>query len=181
MPNSESDGPADREPSNRWISEMYDELHRMASGYMRAEQPTVSLSPTVLIHELYLRLPPAEEYSRNHFFALASTTMRRVLVDQARSRRRQKRGGQFSKKEFNDWDAISLTDTEQVLAVDEALQDLGQLDDRQAKVVEMKFFGGLTIEEISKQLNVSKRTVESDWTMAKAWLRRRFAAESSGS
>lgn len=181
MSKSEANSQSERERSDRWISEMYDELHRLASGYMRAEQPTVSLSPTVLIHELFLRLPPAEEYSRNHFFALASTTMRRVLVDQARSRRRQKRGGQYVKKEFNDWDAISLTDTEQVLAVDEALEHLGKLDDRQAKVVEMKFFGGLTIEEIAQQLGVSKRTIESDWTMAKAWLRRHFAAESSGS
>ncbi len=167
--------PPEREPSGRWIAKLYDELHRLAGGYMQQEQATVSLSPTVLIHELYLRLPPDEEYSRNHFFALASTTMRRVLVDQARSRRRQKRGGQYVKREFNDWDAISLTDTDQVLAVDEALRDLSQLDDRQAKVVEMKFFGGLTIDEIAKQLGVSKRTVESDWTMAKAWLRRWFA------
>ncbi len=163
--------------SNQWISELYDELHRLASGYMREENNTGSLSPTVLIHELFIRLPENDELSRTHFFALASTTMRRVLVDQARSRKRQKRGGRHTKQNFNDWDAISISDSEQVLAVDEALEDLGKLDERQAKIVEMKFFGGMTVEEIADQLKVSKRTVESDWTMAKAWLRRWFVDE----
>lgn len=167
--------------SAQWIAELYDELHRLASRYMREEVNTVSLSPTVLIHELYIRMPEIDELSRTHFFALASTTMRRVLVDQARSRKRQKRGGLHNKQNFNDWDAISISDTDQVLAVDDALGALTKLDERQAKIVEMKFFGGMTVEEIADQLKVSKRTVESDWTMAKAWLRRWFADEGQAS
>ena len=171
----------ERVRSDRWVAELYDELHRLARGYLRDEPVTVSLSPTVMIHELYLRLPKTEVLSRTHFFALASTTMRRVLVDQARSRNRQKRGGGYARREFNDWDWVSITDTDQVLAVDEALADLGKLDHRQAKIVEMKFFGGMTVDEIAEQLAMSKRTIEADWTMAKAWLRRWFANESSAS
>lgn len=172
---------AERIRSDRWIAELYDELHRLASGYLREEPATMSLSPTVMIHELFLRLPKTEELSRTHFFSLASTTMRRVLVDQARSRNRQKRGGRYSRREFNDWDLVCITDSDQVLAVDEALEILGKLDQRQAKVVEMKFFGGMTVEEIAEQLSMSKRTIEADWTMAKAWLRRWFADEGSTS
>lgn len=172
---------SERVPSDRWVSELYEDLHRLASGYLRDEPVTVSLSPTVMIHELFLRLPKTEELSRTHFFALASTTMRRVLVDQARSRNRQKRGGRYVRREFNDWDMVSITDSDQVLAVDEAIEDLGRLDQRQAKIVEMKFFGGMTVEEIAEQLSMSKRTIEADWTMAKAWLRRWFADEGSAS
>lgn len=178
MPNKKTSTNQGPIRSDEWIAELYDELHRLASSYVRKELATVSLSPTVLIHELYIRLPSSEELSRTHFFALASTTMRRVLVDQARLRNRQKRGGNFVRKSFNDWNSISLSDTDQVLAVDEALKELGSLDVRQAKIVEMKFFGGMTVEEIADQLKVSKRTVEADWTMAKAWLRRWFVDES---
>ena len=178
---SDPQSDSERVRSDRWVSELYEELHRLASGYLRDEPVTVSLSPTVMIHELFLRLPKTEELSRTHFFALASTTMRRVLVDQARSRSRQKRGGRYVRREFNDWDMVSITDTDQVLSVDAALEDLGRLDQRQAKIVEMKFFGGMTVEEIADQLSLSKRTIVADWTRAKAWLRRWFADESSAS
>lgn len=179
--------PSDPQPetervcSDRWVAALYDDLHRLARSYLRDEPMTVSLSPTVMIHELFLRLPKTEALSRSHFFALASTTMRRVLVDQARSRNRQKRGGSYARREYNDWDIVCITDTDQVLAVDEALEVLGKLDPRQAKVVEMKFFGGMTVDEIAEQLAMSKRTIEADWTMAKAWLRRWFANEGSAS
>ncbi len=158
---------------------MYDDLHKMASSYMRDEQNTVSLSPTVLIHELYLRLPAEQnkELSRTHFFALAATTMRRALVDQARFRKRKKRGGDYSRKQLVDWEAISPGNSDHVLAVDEALNELAELDQRQAKMVEMRFFGGMTVAEVAEHLEVSKRTVEADWTMAKAWLRRWFDVE----
>ena len=165
--------------SGTWIEQMYDDLHRMASSYMRDEQNTVSLSPTVLIHELFLRLPSDQngKLSRTHFFALAATTMRRALVDQARYRNRKKRGGDYSRKQLTDWDMVSPGDSDHVLAVDEALQELAKLDERQAKVVEMRFFGGMTVGEVADHLGVSKRTIEADWTMAKAWLRRWFDAE----
>ena len=181
MSPSEPQSDAERIRSDRWVMELYDDLHRLASGYLRDEPATVSLSPTVMIHELFLRMPKNEELSRTHFFALASTTMRRVLVDQARSRNRLKRGGRYTRREFNDWDMVSITDSDQVLAVDEALEHLGKLDERQAKIVKMKFFGGMTVEEIAEQLSLSKRTIEADWTMAKAWLRRWFADEGSES
>lgn len=162
---------------------MYDDLHKMAASYMRSEQNTVSLSPTVLIHELYMRLPAAqnEELSRTHFFALAATNMRRALVDQARFRHRKKRGGDYKRQVLVDWEAISPADGDQVLAVDEALNELAGLDERQARIVEMRFFAGMTVAEVAEHLHVSKRTVEADWTMAKAWLRRWFDGEGKGS
>lgn len=162
---------------------MYDDLHKMAASYIRNEQNTVSLSPTVLIHELYMRLPAKqnEELSRTHFFALAATNMRRALVDQARFRNRKKRGGDFSRHVLVDWEAISPADGDQVLAVDEALNELSSLDERQAKIVEMRFFAGMTVAEVAEHLQVSKRTVEADWTMAKAWLRRWFDGKGIGS
>jgi RNA polymerase sigma-70 factor, ECF subfamily len=161
--------------SASWIEWMYDDLHKMASSYLRGEQNTVSLSPTVLIHELYMRLPAEtnEELSRTHFFALAATTMRRALVDQARFRNRAKRGGGV-RQLLLDWEAIAPSNSEHVLAVDEALTELAALDARQASIVEMRFFAGMTVAEVAEHLQVSKRTVEADWTMAKAWLRRWF-------
>jgi RNA polymerase sigma-70 factor, ECF subfamily len=168
--------------SEDWIDQLYGELHAMATRYMRDENNTVSLSPTVLIHELYLRLPAAsgQLLSKTHFFALAAKTMRRALVDQARHRRRIKRGGHLQRNVSVNVDSISDSDSEQVLAVDEALLDLEQLDPRQAQIVEMRFFGGMTVLEVAEHLGVSKRTVESDWTMAKAWLRRWFDTACEG-
>jgi len=162
--------------SSKWIEQLYGELHEMAAACMRNEQNTVSLSPTVLIHELYLRLPGLEKepLSRTHFFALAATTMRRALVDQARFRKRKKRGGEFMRRELVDWEAISPSDSNHVLAVDEALSELEALDPRQAKIVELRFFGGMKMAEVAEHLGLSKRTIEADWTMAKAWLRRWF-------
>lgn len=162
--------------SSQWIEQMYTELHQMASTYMRDESNTVSLSPTVLIHELYLRLPREKnpQLSRTHFFALAAANMRRVLVDQARFRKRKKRGGGIARRQLVDWETISPANSDHVLAVDEALNELVALDERQARVVEMRFFAGMTVAEVANHLEVSKRTIESDWTMAKAWLRRWF-------
>jgi RNA polymerase sigma factor (TIGR02999 family) len=100
--------------------------------------------------------------------------MRRALVDQARFRGRKKRGGDFARRQLGDWDAISLQDSDDVLALDEALKDLADLDPRQSRIVEMRFFGGMTVAEVAEELKLSKRTVEADWTMAKAWLRRWF-------
>ena len=130
--------PLEKEDVSSWIETLYDDLHHMASSYMRSENNTVSLSPTVLIHELYIRLPSSqtEQLSRTHFFALASGTMRRALVDHARFRKRKKRGGDLGKRQLGDWDAISLESTDDVLSLDEALNDLAELDKRQAQIVE---------------------------------------------
>lgn len=168
--------------ASKWIERLYPELHNMAASYMRNEGNTVSLSPTVLIHELYLRLPTTEsnQLSRTHFFALAASTMRRSLVDQARFRKRKKRGGDFAKRQLGDWEAVSLESSDDVLCLDEALKDLAALDQRQAQIVEMRFFGGMTVAEVAEALKLSKRTVEADWTMAKAWLRRWFDVQQDG-
>lgn len=183
MATQKTSKPEVKEDAAKWIESLYDDLHKMASSYMRDEQNTVSLSPTVLIHELYLRLPTSQEegLSRTHFFALAATNMRRALVDQARFRNRKKRGGDYSRKQLVEWDAISPSNSDHVLAVDEALDELASLDERQAKIIEFRFFGGMTVAEVAEHLGVSKRTVESDWTMAKAWLRRWFDVDDSAS
>ncbi len=126
-----------------------------------------------------MRLPAEQnqEMSRTHFFALAATTMRRALVDQARFRKRKKRGGEHARQVLVDWEAITPADSDHVLAVDEALVELEALDKRQASIVEMRFFAGMSVAEVAEHLKVSKRTVEADWTMAKAWLRRWFDSE----
>jgi RNA polymerase sigma factor (TIGR02999 family) len=171
-----TEGSDEKGDASQWIVKLYSDLHNMASSYMRNESNTVSLSPTVLIHELYIRLPSSQsdQLSRTHFFALAAGTMRRALVDHARFRKRKKRGGELAKRQLGDWDAISLENTDDVLALDEALTDLASLDPRQSQIVEMRFFGGMTVAEVAEALKLSKRTVEADWTMAKAWLRRWF-------
>ncbi len=178
-PNSNTTDPPSTGDSGQWIEQFYDDLHKMAASYMRDEQQTVSLSPTVLIHELYLRLPSEknDSLSRTHFFALAASNMRRALVDQARFRNRKKRGGQHVRREFIDWELISPNNSEHILAVDEALRELATLDSRQAEIVEMRFFAGMTVAEVAQHLGVSKRTVEAEWTMSKAWLRRWFDVE----
>lgn len=179
MPDSTELNNLQNHASKEWMQRLYDDLHRLAASYLRNESNTVSLSPTVLIHEAYLRLPSADskEFSRTHFFAMAATNMRRALVDQARYRKRKKRGGSLGRQALADWDAISPASCEHVLAVDEALTELGKLDNRQAQIVEMRFFGGMTVAEIAEHFSLSKRTIEADWTMAKAWLRRWFDSQ----
>lgn len=165
--------------SEEWIERLYADLHRLASSYLKDEPATVSLSPTVVIHELYLRLPEktSSAMTRSHFFAVAATSMRHILVDHARHRKRKKRGGGAARRQLYENDALSITDSEQVLAIDEALQELSKLDQRQAKIVELRFFAGMTVAEVSEHLKLSKRTIEAEWTMAKAWLRRWLNAE----
>ncbi len=158
--------------SEQWIERVYDDLHRLAQRYMRGEPDTVSLSPTILIHELYLKLPANKPMTRAHFFAVAAKSMRHILVDLARHRSRLKRGGAYARQYLQDWDAVSIDNDEQVLAIDEAVQELSKLDERQARIVELRFFAGMSVADVAEYLNVSKRTVEADWTMAKAWLRR---------
>lgn len=152
---------------------VYDELHRRASRYMRQERAGHTLQPTALVHEAYLKLVGQREASfrnRAHFFAIASQLMRRILIDHARARLTARRGG--------DQDGFSLqyaarlrTDTPKgMIAVDDALVKLRALDPRQEQIVEMRFFGGLTVQETAEVLGVSTRTIEREWTVARAWL-----------
>lgn len=154
---------------------VYDELHRRAVGLMRRESSVHTLQATALVHEAYLVLVRQDRASFNdraHFYAVAARMMRRILVDHARGRARVKRGDGRVRVTLADDVALSANRDEDVLALNEALERLAALDPRQAEVVVMRFFGGLTVEEVAVALGVSKRTVEGEWTMAKAWLRR---------
>ena len=153
---------------------LYDELHRIACYQLRGERSDHTFQPTALLHEAYLRLSgirPSEIQDRSHFIALATRLMRRVLVDHARAHSAVKRQGGVR---ITLSDALDLPAEPEVdlLGVDEALTRLAKLDEQQAQVVELRFFGGLSIPEISSALKISASTVKRDWTTARAWLRR---------
>jgi len=159
------------------LDETYDAMRRLAGSYMSNESQTVSLTPTVLVHEVYMRManqPNAVYHSRAHFLAIASTMMRRILVDHARSRARTKRGGEYVRVNYDIELALSKSKDADVLALEEALLELTQLDSRQGRIVEMRFFGGMTVPEVAEVLGVSTRTIESEWKMSRAWLRKRL-------
>jgi len=160
---------------------VYDELRKLARAFMAGERRDHTLQPTALVHEAYLRLVDqsgASWQGRAHFFAVAARVMRNVLVDHARAHGREKRGGGWRRVTLADgvapWTAGGL-DREQLLALDQALEKLARLDEREARIVEMRFFSGLTVAEIAEVLSLSKRTVEADWTHARAWLLRELS------
>lgn len=153
---------------------VYDELHRIAERYM-ARQQGHTLQTTALINEAYLRMANQEEKrweNRTHFFATAATIMRHILVDHARSRQRDKRGGGALKVSFDEALAKADEAALEITALDEALRALSALDQQQARIVELRFFGGLTMEEIAEVLAISLSTVEREWRSARAWLNR---------
>jgi len=156
---------------------VYNELRRLAQHHLRGERPDHTLQSTALVHEAYLRMvkPGSMQFeSRGHFFALASQLMREILVDHARHRRAAKRdGGERLTLEV----AAELAESKGVdlLALDDALNELAKMNPRQSRIVELKFFGGLSIEEVSDVLGVSPATVERDWAVARAWLYREIS------
>jgi RNA polymerase sigma-70 factor (ECF subfamily) len=153
---------------------VYDELHRLAHHYMRTERAGHTLQTTALVNEAYLRLVDVERLEwrdRAHFFAMAATMMRRILVDHARGHARDKRGGGVIMTSLKDDVAAAAPDVD-VLALDAALEKLGQIDERQARLVELRYFAGLTIEEAAAALQISTGTVKREWVIAKAWLYR---------
>ena len=157
------------------LPQVYDELRGMAAGYLRRERPDHTLQPTALVHEVYLRLvgdKPVDWQNRAHFLGVAARVMRRVLIDSAKSHNRDKRGGGATR--FTLDEALELFDdcTVSVNGVDEALRTLEEVDPRQGKIVELRFFGGLTTEEISEVLGISCATVKREWSTAKLWLKR---------
>jgi len=159
---------------------VYAELRRRAGGYMRSERRRHTLNPTALVHETYLRLVDqrhATWQNRAHFFSIAAETMRRVLVDHARSRLSAKRGGTWCQVPLDDADASCVPRSVDLLAVDGALHELSAFDDRQARVVTMRFFAGLSVEETAEAMKLSTATVKREWTMARAWLYQRLAGE----
>ena len=165
----------DQEAAEQLLPMVYDELRRVARNCFRREGPGHTLQPTALVHEAWMRLFEGEqpEYeSRRHFLAVAAITMRRVLVDHARARDTRKRGSQWSRVAFeNAREAGDDGPDFEVLAVHEALEKLATLSPRQAQVVELRWFGGMTVPEVSEHLGAATRTIEQDWTAARAWLR----------
>jgi RNA polymerase sigma factor (TIGR02999 family) len=153
---------------------VYDELRRLARRYMAGERAGHTLQTTALVNEAYLKLVDIRQVqwqNRSHFFAMSSRLMRRILVDFARSRRYQKRGGGAQKVSLDE--ALLVLDAgHDLVAVDDALKALADVDARKSQVVEMRFFGGMTVEETADALNVSPETVLRDWKVAKAWLSR---------
>jgi RNA polymerase sigma-70 factor (ECF subfamily) len=157
---------------------VYAELHRMARRYMGRENPAHTLQPTALVHEAYFRLtglPSKKWANRAHFFGVAAQSMRHVLVDHARARHRDRRGGEKRFVPLDESLVVSGERAAEIVALDDALTDLVKLHPRQSKVVELRYFGGLSVEETAEALQVSQETVLRDWRAAKAWLYRRLS------
>jgi RNA polymerase sigma-70 factor (ECF subfamily) len=149
------------------------ELHRLAHHYMRSEKAGHTLQTTALVNEAYLRLVDQRHVhwkNRAHFFALSAQLMRRILVDHARKRKYAKRGGDAHQVSFDEAVLVSRERGADLIALDDALNRLADIDSRKSKVVELRFFGGLSVEETAEALSVSPLTVKRDWSMAKAWL-----------
>ena len=157
---------------------VYDELRRLAKNYLRKERPGHTLQPTALVNEAYLRLADQKSMrwqNRAQFYGIAAQLMRRILVDHVRLKQAEKRGGaQQQRLSITAAGEVAAMPDLDVLALHEALEELGAIDPQQARIVELKFFGGLSIEETAEVLGIGHATVERDWKMARAWLRRKL-------
>jgi len=167
----------DRSAAARLMPAVYDELRLLAARCMTAERLDHTLQPTALVNEAYVRLidqSSVDWRGRAHFFAIAAEVMRHVLVDHARRRNAAKRGASAQRVTLTESAGVADSDDIDVVALDEALEELNRLNERQRKVIDLRFFGGLTIEEAAHVLEVSPQTVRLDWRMARAWLRQRL-------
>ncbi len=170
----------DRGAADRLFPLLYDALHDLAQRYLRRERADHTLSPTALVHEAYLKLVDQSRVDwqgKTHFMGVGAQAMRRILVDHARARQRLKRGAGRARIRLDEEVALSADRDEDLIAVDEALARLAKIDPRQTAIVELRFFGGLTVEEVAEVLQVSKRTVEAEWTAVRAWLRRELGRQ----
>jgi RNA polymerase sigma-70 factor (ECF subfamily) len=159
--------------ASKLIPMVYDELRRLAGSYMRRERVDHTLQATALVNEAYLKLIEQRAVnwkSRAHFFGVAAQLMRRILIDYARGHTREKRGGEQKKVSLDEVFLFSEQQADELLAVDDSLNLLAKVDPRQARVVELRFFAGLSVEEAAEALGVSPKTVKRDWSVAKAWL-----------
>jgi RNA polymerase sigma-70 factor, ECF subfamily len=166
-------GSGDADALNRLTPIVYAELKRIAASYMRRESPDNSFQPTALVHEAYLKLVDAsftEFKDRAHFFAIAARMMRRILVDAARSKEAEKRGSRPIRVEIDEFIDGRPLQNDQMMRLDDALNALAKFDSRKADVVELRFFGGLSVEETAKQLKISPQSVMRDWRLARSWL-----------
>lgn len=175
-----SDG--DQTARDKLMPLVYEELHRLAHHYMRRESPGHTLQTSALVNEAFVKLVDQKNVrwqNRAHFFGIAAQLMRRILVDHARSRQTSKRGGGVHPVSFDDALYVSDERSAEVVAVHEALEQLAQFDQRKGQIVELRFFGGLSIDETAEVLGVSPGTVMRDWTLAKAWLHREMSGEAT--
>jgi RNA polymerase sigma-70 factor, ECF subfamily len=159
--------------ASKLIPVVYDELRRLAGSYMRRERADHTLQATALVNEAYLKLIEQRAVnwqSRAHFFGVAAQLMRRILIDYARGHTREKRGGEQKKVSLDEVFLFAEQQADELLAVDDSLNLLEKMDPRQARVVELRFFAGLSVEEAAEALGVSPKTVKRDWSVAKAWL-----------
>ena len=173
-------GNGNKEALDKLLPLVYDELRRQAARYLRRERAGHTLQTTALIHEAYLRLVDQKNVhwqNRAHFFGLAAQLMRRILVDHARTKKRDKRGGSDIRVSLTGVQVLAKSQEVDVVALDEALDRLEQLDEQQSRIVELRFFSGLTVEETAEALSISPATVKRDWSMAKAWLHRELSSE----
>jgi len=162
-----------KEAATKLIPLVYDELHRLARRQMRGERGDHTLQATALVNEAYLKLVenrPLQWQNRAHFFAVAAQTMRRILIDHARSHLRQKRGGGKKMFALDEGLVFSPEQSMELVQLDQSLDRLARLDPRQSQIVEMRFFAGLTVEETAEVLHISPKTVKREWSIAKAWL-----------
>jgi RNA polymerase sigma factor (TIGR02999 family) len=165
----------DREALGALLPAVYDELRRRAAYLMRRERGDHTLQPTALVHEAFLQLVELDRVDwkgRAHFFAVASQLMRRILVDHARTHLAEKRGGGATRVPIDEQLSLTVERDADVLVIDEALQKLAALNPRHAEIVSMRFFGGMSVEEVAAVLGTPKRTLEAEWSLIKAWLRR---------
>jgi RNA polymerase sigma factor (TIGR02999 family) len=172
------DGRADA--FERLMELVYDDLRRLAAWQLQAERPGHTLQPTALVHEAYLKLAgqnPVEWQNKAHFFALAAQVMRHILVDHARAKGRDKRGGGQVSVALDEALKLSHPSEPGLVELDEALNMLARQDARKSRIVELRYFGGLSIEETADALGISPTTVRREWTLAKAWLRRELARD----
>lgn len=169
-------GEGKSEALDELLPHIYNELHRQAAAYLRRERPNHTLQTTALVHEAYLKLidqKQVEWKSRGHFFALAAQAMRRILVDHAKSRHREKRGGPNENVPLEDELLAVAEETNiDVIALDEALSRLAKFDPQQERIVEMRYFAGLSLDETAAAIGISRATAARDWAVAKAWLHR---------
>ena len=173
-------GNGDQQALERLTPLVYEELHRVAHRYMADERAGHTLQTTALVNEVYLRLVDVRGVSwqnRAHFFAICARTMRRILTDFARSRQYQKRGGEAVSVTLDDALGVSSQPAVDFVALDDAMKGLGKLEPRKSQVVELRFFGGLSVEETAEVLKISPDTVMRDWKFARAWLARELSGE----
>jgi len=175
-------GTGNREPAEL-MPQVYDELRRLAANYLRHERPGQTLQATALVHEAFLRLSKEKNHpwkNRTHFLAIAALSMRQILVQRARARQAEKRGGPNADRITLDESVMAeqapdATGGVDVLALDAALERLAALDPQQSKIVELRYFGGLTVDEAAEALDISPATVKRHWTLARAWLKKELS------